>query len=77
MRYPDEPHEIVLGVPILVTAIAMVSELRESGHTVELNEDGNLVVTPLDDLHPDVLYTLEGFSEDIALLLQLRESTIH
>lgn len=51
MRYPEEPHRLIGGVPVHEGAISMLIDLLTSGHTVTLDEDGRLVVDPLDDLH--------------------------
>ena len=77
MRYPDEPHTIVAGVPVHVGAVSLLADLLASGHAVALDDDGGLTVDPLDDLHEHTLHILESLEEDLVILLTAGGPTVH
>jgi hypothetical protein len=76
MRYPEEPHVLVGGVPIHVGAVSMLQTLVASGHRVTLDAAGVVVVEPF-DVPDDVAFLLDALDEDLAILLAAGGEPIH
>ena len=56
------------GASVLLAVFQIVTGLQQRGHTISV-EDGEVLVTPDDDLDCDTLYLLESNRVDVATLL--------
>ncbi len=66
-------HEPVVSLPsgaaVLLAVYELVTRLQQRGHTLAVDADGDVRVTPDDDLDGDVQYLLDVNAIDVVALL--------
>ena len=77
MRHPDEPHTVIRGVAVHVGAVDLLVRPAARGHTVALDEDGQVIVDRVEDLPEDVQHLVDALGEDLAILLRVGGPTVH
>jgi hypothetical protein len=70
----EEPTQVLSdGTTVLCCILEYVIELQQAGHTITLDDDGHVVVTPA--VNDDLAYMLDSNRRDIAAILETSAAT--